>query len=52
MDDELTRHEQIREALNQLDGTAESVMKLLAEMWGITLTDEEIEMLGGMPDEQ
>lgn len=43
---------QIREALDQLDGTAESAMKLLAETWGITLTDEDIEALGGMPDER
>lgn len=41
----------IRKNLNQLDGTLESAIKLLMGA-GIPLTDEDIETLGGMPDEQ
>ena len=41
----------IRKNLDQLDGTTRSAVKLLAGA-GIPLSDEEIEMLGGMPDEQ
>lgn len=41
----------IRKHLNQLDGTTRSAVKLLTDA-GIPLTDEDIEILGGMPDEQ
>ena len=41
----------IRRNLNQLDGTTASAVKLLTQA-GIPLTDEDIEALGGMPDER
>lgn len=39
--------QQVQEALEHLDGTARSAVKLLTQ-----LTDEQIEALGGMPNEQ
>lgn len=42
---------QIRKNLDRLDGTARSAVKLLTDA-GIPLTDEDIETLGGMPDER